>query len=204
MPTKGQKRTTATCALKRCRTQRPQSLRTGREVLICAPVDFSETGRLFLDWARSPLRTGVPRPEAQVGIAHPPTEHRDRGVPRNRGTQHIDVWCRAHDSAAQRHPVRATVEPDGARWEFPLGGLGLRSHAYRGADHRCDRKLFERLPCYPPWLAPASGGLINKTGRIEVVQPNIAPARGQLAVGFAVSHTIPRLRLVGRTSASGH
>ena len=63
---------TATVACTAARRQRPHGqlrsfqksitccaggeiLRTGREVLICAPVDFSETGRLFLDWARSPL-----------------------------------------------------------------------------------------------------------------------------------------------------
>jgi hypothetical protein len=65
---------------------------------------------------------------AQIG-ASPSAEHRNRGVPRDRRTQHIDVGCGAHDGAAQRHPVRTTFELEGAGRDFPLGGLGLRSHA---------------------------------------------------------------------------
>ena len=36
---------------------------------------------------------------AQMG-ARPSAEHCNRGVPRNRRTQHIDVGCGAHDGAA--------------------------------------------------------------------------------------------------------
>jgi hypothetical protein len=55
--------------------------------LIARPFEFSETGGLFLSWARSPsLRALAP---AQIG-ARPPTENCNR-VPRNRRIQHIDV-----------------------------------------------------------------------------------------------------------------
>src|SRR5262245_41103749 len=82
------------------------------------------------------LRAAAP---AQIDIARLPAEHRNRGVPRNRGTQYIDGGGGAHDGAAQRHPVRTAFELGGAWRIFPLGGLGLRSHARHGTDHRGDR-----------------------------------------------------------------
>jgi hypothetical protein len=113
------------------------------------------------------LRTPAP---AQIGIARPLAEHRNRGVPRNRRTQHIDVGCGAHDGATQRHPIRTTLQLDGAGWDFPLGGLGLRSHTHRGADHRCDRNYSSDCHVVPRGWARFRG-LTNKTGRIDVGQP---------------------------------
>jgi hypothetical protein len=63
--------------------------------------------------------------------------HKNRGVRRNRRIQRIDVASEIfHDGAAQQVNVRATSELDGA---CRIGGLGLRSHAYRGANQRCNR-----------------------------------------------------------------
>jgi hypothetical protein len=64
----------------------------------------------------------------------------------------MDVRCGAHDGAAQRHPIRTTFELDGAGRNFPLGGLSLRSHAYSGADHRCNRNYSSDSHVVPPWL----------------------------------------------------
>src|SRR5262245_25940661 len=101
----------------------------------------------------------------------PLAEHRDRGVPRNRRTQHIDVGCRTHDGAAQRHPVRTPLELEGAGRAFPLGGFGLRTHADRGANHRCNRNYSCDCHVLSPLVGPASDGRTSKTGRIDVAQP---------------------------------
>jgi hypothetical protein len=93
------------------------------------------------------LRTPAP---AQIGIARPLAEHRNRGVPRNRRTQHIDVGRGSHDGAAQRHPIRTTLELDGAGRDFPLCRLSLHSHAHRGADRRCDRNYSSNCHVVPP------------------------------------------------------
>jgi len=120
----------------------------------------------------------------------PLAEHRDGGVPRNRRTQHIDVWCGAHDGAAQRHPVRTPLKLERAGRAFPLGGLGLRSHANRGANHRCHRNCSS--DCHVvPLVGLASGGLTSKTGRIDVAQPKNYTGREV------------QLRFVGRMSALG-
>jgi len=132
------------------------------------------------------LRTPAP---AQIGIARPPAEHCNRGVPRNRRTQHIDVGCGAHDGAAQRHPVRTTLELNGAGRDFPLGGLGLRSHARRGADHRCDRNYSKHCHVVPPLFGrlPAS---------LEIKQAgSMLRNRSKLPL-LRCPRTIPRLRLL--------
>ena len=119
------------------------------------------------------LHLRAPAP-AQIDIAGLPAGQLNRGVQRNRSPgEHIGVGAGAHNSAAHRHPVRATFELDVAR-QFPLGGLGWRCHAHRRADHRCNRNYSS--DCHvAPVVGPASGGLTNKSGRIDVAQPKISP-----------------------------
>ena len=76
---------------------------------------------------------------AQIDMSGLLAAHKNRGVQGNLNPgEHIGVGAGAHDRAAERLQVRAASELDRA-CGFPLGGLGLRSHANRGAKHRCNR-----------------------------------------------------------------
>jgi len=61
--------------------------------------------------------------------------------------------------------MRTTFEC-GRTYGFPLRGLGLRSHARRRADHRCNRN-YSTVVILSPMVGPVSGGLTNKTGGIK-------------------------------------
>jgi len=133
---------------------------------------------------------------AQTG-ARPSAEHRNRGVPRDRRTQHIDVRCGAHDDAAQRHPIRTTFELDGAGRNFPLGGLSLRSHAYSGADHRCNRNYSSDSHVVPVVRGPLPAGSQIKQAGSMLRNQTITPHPAYL-LAWLPAHYIPCLRFVGR------
>ena len=89
-------------------------------------------------------------------------DHLKRGVRRNRRIQRIDVASEIHDGAANQLSVRATYERDAASaCGLSLGGLGLRSHANCGANHRCNRNCSS--DCHvAPFVWSASGKFKNK------------------------------------------
>src|SRR5262245_42902562 len=190
MATLATKTDTATCALSACRTLKGRPI-APLEFLDLSPARISVKLAAYFWIGRIArychLRALAP---AHTGT-RPLAEHRDRGVPRNRRSQHIDVGCGAHDGAAQRHPVRTPLELERAGRAFPLGGFGLRSHANRGANHRRNRNCSSDRHVVPPWFGPASGGLTNQTKRIDVAQPKKHTGREV------------QLRFVGRMSALG-
>src|SRR5215475_1138365 len=124
MATLPPKADTATCALSACRTLKGRPI-APLEFLDLSPARISAKLAAYFWIGRIArychLRALAP---AHTGT-RPLAEHCDRGVPRNRRSQHIDVGCGAHDGAAQRHPVRTPLELEGAGRAFPLGGLGL-------------------------------------------------------------------------------
>jgi hypothetical protein len=116
--------------------------------------------------------------ESDVGVGRPFAGHRKRGERQNRRIQSIDVASEIlHDDAAERRPVRATYELDGV-CGLPLGGLGLRSHANRGANHCCNRNYSTDCHVVPPWLGPLPAGSQVKQAGSRLRNQKIIPDRG--------------------------
>src|SRR4030095_13692937 len=99
------------------------------------------------------------RAPAESDIAGLLADHLKRGVRRNRRAQRIDVASEIHDGAANQLIVCATYKRDVASaCGLSLGGLGLRSHANCGANHRCNHNYSSDCHVVPPLFGrlPAS------------------------------------------------
>ena len=69
---------------------------------------------------------------------------------------------------------------------YPLGGLSLRSHACRGANHRCNRNNSSDCHVVPPWLGPLPAGSQVKQARSMLRNQKIHRTRGPTSCcGFA-------------------
>ena len=116
----------------------------------------------FAKGRRGYYRHSRRRPAAQsdVDVARLLADHLKRGVRRNRRTQRIDVASEiSHDGAAEQLNVCATYERNAASaCGLLLGGLGLRSHTNRGANHRSNRNCSTDCHVVPPWLGPLPTG----------------------------------------------
>jgi hypothetical protein len=98
--------------------------------------------------------------QSDVDVARLSADHLKRDEGRNlpRRNERIEVAGDIfHDGTAEHQQVRATYERHGS-CRFPLGGLGLRSHANRGANHRCNRNYSTYCHVVAPWLDPLPAG----------------------------------------------
>jgi hypothetical protein len=105
-------------------------------------------------------------------------DHLKRDERRNRRIKRIVVASEIfHDGAAEQVNARATYEGDAASaCRLSLGGFGLRSHANRGANYRCNRNYSTNCHVVPPWLGPLPpGSQVKQAGsmlRNKKITPN--------------------------------
>jgi hypothetical protein len=126
--------------------------------------------------------------QSDVDVARLSADHLKRDERRNslRRNERIKVAGDiSHDGAAEQHQVGATYERDGS-CGFPLGGLGLRSHANRGVNHCCNRNYSTDCHVVPPWLGPLpAGSQVKQAGLMLRNQKITRDARSNYALSVA-------------------